>query len=81
MAATHALRTGSKSPLQLIANWLALLVLLLLGVVWPPVFASELTHTFQPGGPLRFVATADFSAGAGNAPPRLSGPRGGASQR
>jgi hypothetical protein len=49
MAAIHPLRTSPKKLHQLISNWLALAVLLLLGVVWPPVFASGVTNTASDG--------------------------------
>jgi hypothetical protein len=44
MGAIQPLHTGTKRLRQLVSNWLALVVLLLLGVVWPPVFASGVTN-------------------------------------
>ncbi len=49
MGAIQPLHTGTKRLRQLISNWLALVVLLLLGVVWPPVFASEVTNRAPDG--------------------------------
>src|SRR5262245_44818440 len=72
------------SPRDRIINWLALLVLVSLGFVWPPLFgaaretfanadglAPDPTCVLEPGGPVRLVAAADWSAGAGITPPRL----------
>lgn len=49
MAAIHTLHTSPKKLGRLISNWLALVVLLLLGVVWPPVFASGVTNMARDG--------------------------------
>jgi hypothetical protein len=77
---------SDSSTRERLVNWLALLALLSLGIVWPPVFsntaagaddAPRLTlvtcypfDAIQPGGPLRFVVTANLIAGAGISPPQ-----------
>ena len=74
----------AAAPRDRICNWLALLVLVSLGFVWPPLFgaaretsanvdghAPDRINVLEPGGPVRFVAAADWTAGAGITPPRL----------
>jgi hypothetical protein len=69
---------GARPPLRnrrdRILNWLALLALVSLGVVWPPVFAALATlpdvHAIQPGGLLRLSRPQIRIAGAGITPPQ-----------